>query len=113
EGVSLCGFPNASLRGLGERLIRGEVLDQLARLVRRQRFEDDRRSVRMCADPTRMLFHQVGTRDAEENQRRLVGQDGDLLDELQEGRLSPLDVVEDAHEWLCAGGRFEQAADRK
>ena len=42
-----------------------------------------------------------------------MGQNRQLLEELEEGGLAPLDVVDDTDERLCAGGRLEQPANRE
>jgi hypothetical protein len=111
ERVSLGGFANATRQPFGERVARSEVLDQLPRLVGGQGLEHDRRRFAVRTDPVRAPLHQIRSCDAAKNERRLVGEHRQLLDELEEGWLGPLDVVEQAHERLCAGGRFEQPAD--
>ncbi len=58
-----------------------------------------------------MPLQQLRSREAAEQQARVTRQNRDLLNQLEKGRLAPLDVIEDAHERKLAGGRLEQPPD--
>ena len=55
---------------------------------------------------------QVGPGGGDDQDRHALGLAGEVLDQLEEGRLGPVDVLEQDHERLLAGGCLEQLADR-
>ena len=85
----------------------GELLEQLPRLVLRQRRELDRRPQPGGAD-----FGEVRPGEAADQHRRVVAPAREVLDEVEERRRRPLHVVEHDHDGLRAGERLEQAPDR-
>ena len=89
----------------------GERVDELGRLVRRERLEQRGGGVQLAAAPRRPHVEQVGARHAEEQDRRVAAQVGDVLDQVEEGRLAPVQVVEDDHDRPLGGPRLEQLAE--
>ena len=85
----------------------GQVLEQCAHVLPRQRRERDRRP---C--PGRPQLREIRARHAADENRRVAAPAGQVLDEVEEGRLGPLDVVEHEHDRPLARERLEQAADR-
>ena len=82
--------------------------DQLIRFVLRERLEGDRRRVQLAAGPGRPAIEEFRTRHAEEKDGSAAREIGDVLDQLEEGLLAPLDVVEDAEQRFLCGFRFEE-----
>ena len=58
------------------------------------------------------LVEQLRPREAEQQDRRAAREVGDVVDQVEERRLAPVDVVEDDDERPLAGGVLEQRADR-
>ena len=73
-----------------------EIPDQRLALVVAERLEQDRRRVHLAATPVGSYVEELGTRDAEEEDRRVAGEVCDVLDEVDEDGLRPLQVVDDA-----------------
>ena len=73
----------------------------------RQRLERDRR-----AAPARALVEQVGSREAEKQDRCVAAPAGDVLEQVEERRLGPVDVLEADDERALARERLEQPPDR-
>ena len=61
--------------------------------------------------PLRAILEQLGPRERDEQQRRLAGGFEGVFDEIEEGRLRPVAVVEDDHERALAAERLEQPTD--
>ena len=76
-----------------------------------ERLEQQRRRVELAAAPAGPRVEQLGARDAEQEDRRVAREIGDVLDEIDEHRLGPLQVVD--HDDLRALGRprLEQPAE--
>jgi hypothetical protein len=72
-----------------------ERCDQLHGLVRGERLQQDVARVQLAAAPSGPLVEQLGPRHAEQQDRRVAAQVGDVLDEVEEGRLAPVQIVED------------------
>ena len=87
-----------------------QVVDEPRRLVLGQGLEEDRRSVALAAAPTGPLIEQLRSRHAHEQQRRVAGPLGDVLDQVEQGRLGPVDVVEHDDDGPAPGERLEQLA---
>ena len=77
-----------------------EPRDERLRLVARQCVQRDRRRVRAAGPPSRPQLQELGPGDAEKEQRRILGALGETLDDLEDRRLGPLEIVDDDH-----GGR--------
>ena len=96
-----------------ERVVdRREVLEQLVGLVRRERLEQHRGRVRLSARPGRAALEELGPRHAEEQERRVAAEVGDVLDQVEERRLAPVDVIEDDDERPLGRGLLERLPDR-
>ena len=63
-----------------------------------ERLEQDRRRVQLPAGPRRPPVEQLGTRHAEEQERAVPRQIGDVLDQREERLLPPVEIVEDSDE---------------
>ena len=77
-------------------LARDRLVDQLVRLLVGERLEQHGRRVELAAAPGRPAVEQLGPGHAEEQDRRVAREVGDVLDQVEERRLAPVDVVEDA-----------------
>ena len=128
QRVAFGGLADARAQGVVDRR---KALDQLVRLLRRERLEQDRRRVQLAAGPTRAPVEQLRPGHAEQQDRRIATEVGDVLHQVEKGWLAPVQVVEDRDEWpfrrcllecfshgpgdLVGGGRFvrlsEQYAD--
>ena len=86
-----------------------EPLEQLVRLNGRQRLEGDRRSVPLASSPRRPEVEQIGARHRDEQDRRVARPLGDVLDEIEQRRLGPVQIVEDHDQGLLVRKRLEQA----
>ena len=89
----------------------GERLDQLIRLLGRQRLEQDVGRVQHAAAPRRPGVEQLRPRHAEEQDRRVAAEVGDVLDQVQEGRLAPMHVLEDDDDRPLSRARLQQLAE--
>ena len=87
-----------------------EPLDQLFRLVRRERLEQDVRGVELSASPGGTAVKQLRSRHAEQQDRRIAAEIRDVLDKIEKYGLSPVEIVEDDDERPPGSGRFEQLA---
>ena len=74
-----------------------QVLHELAALVLAEGLEQNGRRVELSAAPARPLVEQLRSRDAEEEDRGVAREVGDVLDEVDEDRLGPLQVVDHDH----------------
>ena len=90
----------------------GQRSEQLPRLLGRQRLEEHVRGVQLSAAPGHAAVEQLGPRHAEEHDRRASAQVGDVLYEIEEGGLAPVDIVEEDHERHLGRPRLEQLAER-
>ena len=63
------------------------------------------------AAPGRPLLEQLGPCHGDQQDRRVPGPVGHVLDEVQEGGLAPMDVVEDEDQGFAARQRLEGLAD--
>ena len=82
-----------------------ELVDQPLGLRLREGLEPKRHR------PPRRGIEQLGTGEAEQQNRRVAREQGDLLDELEEAFLGPLDVFEDDDERAFSGSGAEQLAE--
>ena len=64
-----------------------------------------------AAAPGRSRVEQFGPRQREENERCVLAPAGDVVDEVEERRLGPVDVLEHDEQRPLACQRFEQATD--
>ena len=89
-----------------------EVADQCAALVPGERLERDARRVRRAATPRRPDVEQIRTRHAAEQDRHAPRPSGDVVDEVQERGLPPVDIVEDQEERHVLRDRLDEVTDR-
>src|SRR5207247_10333120 len=88
---------------------RGQFVEQGYALVLRERLEQDRARVELASGPAGPLVEQLGPRKAEQEHRRVAAQVDDVLDQVEQRRLGPVDVLEDGDERALPGERLEQA----
>ena len=74
-----------------------KLLDQLLRLIRRERLEHQHLGIGL-ATPRRTLIQQLGPRQAEQEKGGIAGPAHEMLDQVEQGRLSPVDVLDDERE---------------
>ena len=74
----------------------------------REALEQDRRGVELAASPHRTIVKQLGSRHAEHQDRGVARPIRDVLDQVQEGRLAPLDVVEHDRERTRLRDRLQE-----
>ncbi len=96
--------PLCGLAALGHSV--GELREQRAR----RRPPPAARARSRLAAPARTLLEQVGPRHAEQEQRRVAAPVGDVLDEIEERRLGPVQVVDD--ERRAGGGAASASSSR-
>ena len=77
-----------------------------------QRIEHDRRRTRGGSEPAGVLLEQIRASHADDQDRRVADPAEQVLDQVEEGRLRPLQVVERDHERHVAREALEQPADR-
>ena len=88
-----------------------QVGHELGGLAVAQALEESGRGVELAAAPAWPLVEELGACEADEEDRRVTGPVRQVLDEVEEGRLGPLQVVEEDDERPGLRLRFEQAAD--
>ena len=91
-----------------ERGVTEQPLQQLVGLGGAERLEQERRRVQLAAAPALPLVEELRPRDAEEQDRRLAREIGNVLEEVEEGRLAPVDVVEHRDDGRRLGRTLDQ-----
>jgi hypothetical protein len=76
-----------------------------------ERLEQDRGRVELATTPSRTSVEKLRARQADEQNRRVTREVGDVLDEIEQTRLCPVQVVEDEHERALVRESLEEAAD--
>ena len=89
--------------------VAGEVGDERSGVVAVERTESQRRDAGLRVGPRRPFIEQVRACDREQKNRCIVRPRSEVLDEVEEGRLGPVDVVEDHHERALAREGLERA----
>ena len=87
-----------------------QSVDQLVRLLGRERLEQHARGVELAAAPAGHPVEQLGSGEAEEQDRRVPAQVGDLLDEVEERGLAPMEIVQEDDQRSFDRPRLEQLA---
>src|ERR1700730_7283598 len=100
-----CADPSTGV--LLEPRVAEKLLDQLIGLSLGKRIERNRQ-----AAPTRTLVEQLGPRKAEEQKRRVPRPVSEMLDQIEECRLGPVNTFEHEYERLLARATFERFANR-
>src|SRR5439155_22801784 len=90
------------------RMIEGRA-DEPRRVVTRQRRERDRRRVPLAAAPAGIALVQLGPRAAENEQRDGAAPVGEVLEELDERGICPVQILEDGDERTLECYVFEKA----
>ena len=91
-----------------ERRVGVETAHEVGALLGSQGLEQQRRRIHLPAAPARPNVEQLGTRDAEQEDRRIAREVGDVLHEIDEDRLGPLQVVDDDDLRASGGTCLEQ-----
>ena len=112
SGLPSAASTDPARAGRRRALAAEQLVDQRVRLVRRERLEQHRRRVQLAAAPGRAPLEQLRPGHAEEQDRCVAREVGDVLDQVEERRLAPVDVVEDDDERPLARSRLEQLAER-
>src|SRR5262249_31918778 len=86
-----------------------EQRDELRRLVACQRRQCRRERVRVAA-PARPSLLELGPRSAEEDERRIAAPVGDVLDEVEQRVVGPVEVLEQQDERCAFRQRLEVAS---
>ena len=110
------GLPSAACRILvahvvGDLRSAGEPRDQQLAVLGGERLEQDRRRIELAAAPAGPELEQLGTGDAEQEDRRVARPVGDVLDQVEEDGLGPLEVVEDDDLRPLRRARLDQPAE--
>ena len=86
--------------------------NQLRRLVGRQRRQRDVRGVELPSGPRRASLEQLQPRGAEDQHRDISHPVREMLDEVEQALVGPLQILEDEDERVIFGERFEEAPPR-
>ena len=86
------------------------MVEQPLRVRLAERLEQERARVGETATPAGPLVEQLRTRQADDEHRHATRRPHDVLDEVEERRLRPVDVVQDEHERARAGEPLENRA---
>ena len=82
-------------------------------VLRGERLEVDRGRVQLAAAPARSLLEQIRSSHAEKKDRGVARPVGDVLEQIEEDGLGPLDVVEHDDLRSIGGAGLEQLPERK
>ena len=110
ERVAFGGFGDARAGVPVERPFLSDLVEQLVRLLLRQRLEYQ--PAAHLRQPSRTLVEEIRTRQANQQEGRVVGPAGEILEQVEQRRLGPVDVFDDDDERLIAGELFEQTPYR-
>ena len=105
-------FSDPRPNGLVHRVVRQQVGDERAALLGIERFDEDRGRVQLPAGPPGVLVEQLGTPHAREQDRCVPREVGDVFDEIEERRLSPLQVVDREDQRPIDGEGLHQRPER-
>ena len=111
ERVSACCVADPGAHAVVERNAVQEMGDQLVRFGHRERLEEHGRSVDLSPAPALAPVEQVGAREAEQENGRSAAPVCDMLHEVEECRLTPVDVLQQNHERLGRGRGLEHLSD--
>ena len=108
EGVSFGRLRDPRADRIVEGVVRQQVRHERPALLGAQRLDEDRGGVQLPAGPCRVIVQEFGACHAREQDRRVARQVRDVFDELQELRLSPLQVVDREDQRPLGGELFQQ-----
>src|SRR5262245_60298397 len=115
EGKHLLEEERIALRHLHDPLVKlgghlPELREQPLRLARVERLEQNGGRVPLAATPRRPTLQQLRPRQAQQQDGRITREVGEVLDEIEQRLLGPVQVVEDADERLRLRLLLEQLA---
>ena len=87
-----------------------QVVEQFDGGIAGQRLEQDRRRVHLAAAPLRAQLEQLGPRDHEQQHRGVAGPVGEVLHQVEQQGLGPVQVVDHQHERVRPRQVLEQPA---
>ena len=108
QGVAFRGLGDPGLRDLRQQGPAQQVLHQDLAVRFGQRLELDGGGVVLPSTPTGADVEQLLPGDGDEKDRGTARPVGDVVDEIEERRLAPVDVVEHRHEPAPFGHRLQQ-----
>ena len=91
---------------------RAEALGEVTRMRDVERLEFEHRAVALRRGPCRARLEQLGTREADDQDRGSAGQRGNVVDQVEQRRLGPVNVLDDQDQWTVDGEPLEQPAHR-
>ena len=109
EGVPLGCGRDAPAQVLVEGRVTEQEVDQCFALGGFERLEQERRRVELAPAPVRLHVQELGPRDAEEKDRCVAREVRNVLDQIDEHGLRPLEVVDHDDLRSLRGAGFEQA----
>src|SRR5215211_3365103 len=89
-----------------------QVRHELARLVLAERLQPKHRGIDRAAEPGRPLLEQLRSRQAKQHDRYVANPADEVLEQVEQRRLGPVDVLEDEYERVALRRRLEQLAHR-
>ncbi len=89
-----------------------EAFDHRVRVFGTKRLEQHRRRVDLASRPAGAAVEELRPSGAQQQDRRVAREIGDVLDEVEERLLAPVDVVEHADHRPCGRDPLQQLAER-
>jgi len=111
ERIALCHRQDPPAERRRELLFVEKPLDQTLGLRAIERVERDDRGSRLRRRPGRSCVEHVGTSQTEDQDRRTAREPRQVLQQVEQSRLGPMDVVEDDDERPTGGESLEDAAE--
>ena len=103
ERVPLGLLEQRAALGRRQLAIGEQRVEQFLALLGRQRLELDRRRAQAAAAPAGADVEQLGPREADDQQGCVLDPLGEVLDQLEQRLLGPVNVLEDEDQRLCIG----------
>ncbi|HJP72574.1 MAG TPA: hypothetical protein VJ975_12730, partial [Candidatus Limnocylindria bacterium] len=113
ERVAVGHLDDALPSRIGQGQAREQRVGQAGGIGLGQWFEEDGGRIRLAAAPSGAHVDQLGAADAQDEYRRVAHPVDDVLDEVEQWRLGPLQIIEDQHQWTFFGDPFEPGARRQ
>ena len=110
ERVSTCSLEQGPLRLRHEHRAFQEATYQVCGLLVRQRGDGERRGVQLAAAPAGSTFEELGPRRRDHEQRHVRYPLDELVDEVEEALVRPVQILEDENERAAFGHRLEEEA---
>ena len=112
ERISLCRVEDPRAQHVSAGAAVEQACDERVGVGGRERLEQHRRRVELAAAPVRPAVEQLGPRHAEQQDRRIAAEVGDVINEIEERFLAPVDVVEHDDERRVRGDGLQQHPHR-